>query len=73
MKKPDNDIRICVNFTFFNSTVFRENHPMPVIDYTINLMPGAKYFSKLNCKYGFWQIPLIESSKLLTTSITFFG
>lgn len=43
---------------------------MPAVDHTINSMSEAKYFSKLDCVSGFWQIPLIESSKLLTTFIT---
>ena len=37
------------------------------------MLSGAKIFSKLDANSGFWQIPLAEESKPLTTSITPYG
>ena len=36
-------------------------------------MTGASIFSKLDANSGFWQIPLTEESRLLTTFITPYG
>ena len=36
-------------------------------------LSGAKYFSTLDARSGFWQIPLDEESSLLTTFSTVFG
>lgn len=69
-KHETNDIRVCVDLTFLNRAVVRENHPMPAVEHTLGQMPEAKYFSKLDCVSGFWQVPLSEESQLLTTFIT---
>ncbi len=43
------------------------------MDETLALLAGATYFSKLDANSGFWQIPLSEESRPLTTFITPFG
>ena len=68
--KNNGDIRICVDFRPLNSSVLREVHPLPKVDETLALLTGARIFSKLDANSGFWQIPLSEQSKLVTTFIT---
>ena len=48
-------------------------YPLPKVHETLAQLAGARIFSKLDANLGFWQIPLTESSKLLTTFITPFG
>ena len=67
--KKNGDILICVGFRPLNSSVLREVHPLPMVDETLALLIGARIFSKLDANSGFWQIPLSEQSKLLTTFI----
>jgi len=72
-KQNTDDIRLCIDFTKLNQAVEREHHPMPVVDYTLGQLKGAKYITKLDCISGFWQVPLSEDSKKLTTFITPYG
>ena len=45
----------------------RPHFPMKTIEDIADKLPGAKFFSTLDCNSGFWQIPLDEeSSELLT-------
>ena len=46
--KADGNVRICVDFTKLNENVKRDNFPMPVIDQTLGMLAGAKYFTKLD-------------------------
>ena len=53
--------------------MFREPHPIPTVDDVLGQLAGATQFSKLDANSGFWQIPLAEQSRSLTTFITPFG
>ena len=46
---------------------------MPKVDITLAQLTGVRVFSKLDTNSGFWQVPLAEHSRLLTTFITPYG
>lgn len=68
--KKSGKVRICVDLKPLHESVLREVHPQPKVDKTLAQLSGAKFFSKLDANSGFWQIPLAEESRLLTTFIT---
>ncbi|KAL2080104.1 hypothetical protein ACEWY4_023897 [Coilia grayii] len=65
--KKDGSIRICIDPVHLNKALLRPHHPMKTVEQVISDMPGAKVFSILDAKCGFWQVPL---SQKLTTFIT---
>ncbi|XP_049335604.1 uncharacterized protein LOC125802248 [Astyanax mexicanus] len=71
--KPSGKIRICVDLTNLNKWVKRERHILPAVDQSLAMLSNAKVFTKLDARSGFWQIPLTNESKPLTTFITPFG
>ena len=71
--KKSGKVRICVDLKPLNASVLREAHPLPKVDETLAQLSGAKVFSKLDANSGFWQIPLSQTSRLLTTFITPMG
>ncbi len=71
--KKSGDVRICVDFRPLNESVQRETHPLPTVDHTLAQLSGATRFSKLDANSGFWQIPLTEQSRELTTFLTPYG
>ena len=71
--KKNGSIHICVDFKPLNAYIIREVHPLPTVDENLAQLSGAKMFSKLDANSGFWQIPLSENSKLLTTFVTPYG
>ena len=72
VKKP-NKLRICLDPKDLNKAIKRPNYPIPNIDDTLVKLSNSKVFSLIDCKDGFWQIKLGESSSLLTTFWTPFG
>ena len=71
--KPDGSVRICVDLKPLNASVLREVHPLPTVDSILGQLSEARIFSKLDANSGFWQIPLADSSRHLTTFITPYG
>ncbi len=71
--KSNGTVRICVDLTTLNRAVKREVHPMASVDESLAQLAGSSIFSKLDANSGFWQIPLHDTSRLLTTFLTPFG
>ena len=46
---------------------------MPSVDESLAKLGKSRFFTKLDANSGFWQLPLDEESKLLTTFVTPFG
>ena len=67
--KSSGAVRICVDLTGLNKAVQRETHPMASVDDSLSKLKDSKIFSKLDANSGFWQLPLDDESKLLTTFI----
>ena len=68
--KKTGNIRICIDLKPLNESVQWEVHPLPTVDDTLAQLTGAKMFSSLDTNSGFWQVPLKQSSRLLTTFLT---
>ena len=66
-KKKDGSVRLCIDPVHLNQALLRPRHPLKSIEQIIADMPGAKIFSILDAKCGFWQIPLDHASSKLTT------
>ena len=71
--KPSGAVRVCVDYCHLNESVLREVHPLPNVVATLAQLAGATIFSKVDANCGFWQIPVSEESRSLTTFITPFG
>lgn len=61
--KKDGAIRFCVDFRTLNQRTKKDSYAIPRIEDTLHLLAGAKYFSKLDLKSGYWQVELAEEDK----------
>ena len=67
---PQPRVQICVDVTPLHKVVQRKTHPMGSVDESLAMLGESRVFTKLDANGGFWQIPLDEDSKLLTTFVT---
>ena len=72
-EKQNGKLRICVDPRDLNKALLREHYQLPTQQEITSRLAGAKYFSKLDATFGFWQMPLDEDSSYLTTFNTPFG
>jgi Reverse transcriptase (RNA-dependent DNA polymerase) len=67
--KPDGALRFCVNYYRANKIIEGERYPLPKIDDCMRKLKHARYYTVLDLKNGFWQIPLSKKSRWLTAFV----
>lgn len=74
VKKDDGTWRFCLDFRKLNSVTRKDAYPLPRMEDILDRLSHAKYFSKIDLKHAYWQIPLAPDSKQYTAySIPGFG
>ena len=63
VRKKDGSLRFCIDFRKLNSSTIRDAYTLPRIDDTIDTLLGAKFFSKLDLRSGYWQVEMKEEDK----------
>lgn len=67
IEKKDNKLRICIDPSEFNRALKIEKYQIPTVEEILPEITKAKVFSTFDARSGFWQLPLDEKSKLLTS------
>ena len=73
VKKPNGDVRICLDSVKLNKSIQREHYPLKTVEKVAASLGDAKIFTTLDVTSGFYQIKLAEKSTWLTTFNTPFG
>ena len=73
VKKPNGDVRICLDPLDLNKAVKREHYPLRTVEEVAATLAEARVFSALDAISGFYQIRLAEESTWLTTLNTPFA
>ena len=72
--KPKGGCRICVDLTKLNKYVERPVYPTKSPKEAVkNIKPNSLYFTTMDAKHGYWQVPLEEKSQNLTNFLTPWG
>jgi hypothetical protein len=66
VRKKDQSLRFCIDYRRLNEVTKKDAYNLPRIEETLDHLHGAKYFSCLDLKSGYWQMGLEEESKPLT-------
>ena len=60
--KKDGTLRFCIDFRRLNARTKKDSFPLPCMQEIMESMVGARFFSSMDLKSGFWQVRMSEKS-----------
>jgi hypothetical protein len=60
-KKKDGTWRLCIDYRALNKITVRNRYLIPQIDDLLDQLKGAKFFSKIDLKWGYHQVPIEQT------------
>ncbi|PIK44331.1 hypothetical protein BSL78_18804 [Apostichopus japonicus] len=73
VRKKDGTLRFCIDYRKLNAKTIKDAYALPRIEESLDALAGAKWFSSLDLKSGYWQIEVEEKEKYKTAFTTPFG
>ena len=67
VRKKDGSLRFCIDFQCLSAKTKKDSYPLPRMQETLESMVGARYFSCMDLKSGFWQVKMSEKARQYTT------
>ena len=65
--KKNGKLRICLDPKYLNRAIQREKYQLPTVEDIATRLHGAKVFTVMDVRNGFWHVSLDEESSYLTT------
>ena len=73
VRKPDGGVRICCDLSLVNKAVIADRYPLPTLEELTTDFAGARFFTKLDLKWGYLQVELHMSTRDITGMVTPLG
>jgi hypothetical protein len=73
VKKKDGSLRMCIDYRSLNEVTIKNKYPLPRIDDLFDQVKGAKYFSKIDLRSGYYQLKIRLSDIPKTAFVTHYG
>uniref|UniRef100_A0AAQ4RI62 Gypsy retrotransposon integrase-like protein 1 n=1 Tax=Gasterosteus aculeatus aculeatus TaxID=481459 RepID=A0AAQ4RI62_GASAC len=68
--KKGGEWRFCVDYRRLNDVTKKDSYPLPRVDECLDLVAGSSWFSSLDLRSGYWQVPLAEEARPKTAFCT---
>ena len=60
VKKPDGSLRLCIDYRGLNAVTIKNKYPLPRINDLFEQLQGARVFSKIDLRTGYYQLKIKE-------------
>ena len=71
--KKDGSLRMCVDYRQLNDVTIKNKYPLPTIDDLFDQLSGAKVFSKIDLRTGYYQLKIKKEDIPKTAFTTRYG
>ena len=62
VKKKDGSLRMCIDYRGLNQVTVKNKYPLPHIEELFDQLQGARVFSKLDLRQGYYQLKIREEN-----------
>ena len=62
VQKKEEGLRFCIDFWWLNARTKKDSYPLPWMQEMMESMVGARFFSTMDLKSGFWQVKMSKKS-----------
>jgi hypothetical protein len=66
VKKADGSLRLCVDYRGLNEITIKNQYPLPLICETLDRLAKAKWYTKLDLRWGYNQIRMAKGEEWKT-------
>eukprot|EP00730_Choanoeca_flexa_P009230 TRINITY_DN12614_c0_g2_i1.p1 TRINITY_DN12614_c0_g2~~TRINITY_DN12614_c0_g2_i1.p1 ORF type:complete len:1337 (+),score=253.89 TRINITY_DN12614_c0_g2_i1:1150-5160(+) len=73
VRKSDGSLRLCIDYRRLNSETVKDKYPLPHMHDLLDRLATAKFFTVMDLRSGFWQVPLHPDDTHRTAFTTPFG
>ena len=73
VRKKDGSLRMCIDYRSLNEVTIKNKYPLPRIDDLFDQLQGAKYFSKIDLRSGYYQLKIRPSDVPKMAFVTRYG
>ena len=73
VKKKDGALRMCIDYRGLNQVTIKNKYPLPHIEELFDQLRGAKVFSKLDLRQGYYQVRIRKEDVTKTAFNTRYG
>ena len=70
VSKKDGSLRFCVDYRAVNAVTYKDAYPLPNIGACLDALEGCSWFTTLDLRAGFFQVPLHPDDRDKTAFIT---
>ena len=73
VKKKDGSLRLCIDYRELNKLTIKNKYPLPRIEDLFDQLKGARYFSKIDLRSGYYQMRVKDADVPKTAFRTRYG
>ena len=72
-RKHDGSLRMCIDYRALNKLTIKNKYPIPLIADLFDQLGGARWFTKLDLRSGYWQVRIAVGDESKTACVTRYG